>query len=123
MKKIIFAVVLSTMLFSCGEKKKEVVEEDYMMEEPPVVEQPKVSRGEELIAASDCLACHKVEEKVVGPSYKEVAAKYTDKDEAMLVDKIIKGGQGVWGEVPMTPHPAVTNEDATEMVKYILSLK
>jgi cytochrome c len=51
-----------------------------------------------------------------------VAAKYAEKDVAMLVDKIIKGGQGNWGEIPMTPHPGVSDADATEMVNYILSL-
>jgi cytochrome c len=122
MKRIIFAVVLSTVLFSCGKKEKEVVEEEYKIEET-VLEESKISRGEELIAASDCLACHKVDEKVVGPSYKDVAAKYSDKDVILLVDKVINGGQGVWGEIPMTPHPAVSKEDATEMVNYILTLK
>lgn len=122
MRKIVLAAVVLAMLTSCGEKKKEVIEEEFTTEKP-VAEETKISRGEELIAASDCLACHKVDEKVVGPSYKEVAAKYTEKDVAMLTEKIIKGGQGVWGEVPMTPHPTVSSEDATEMVNYILTLK
>lgn len=122
MKKIVLAAVVLAMLTSCGEKKKEVTEEEFTTEKP-VAEETKVSKGEELIAASDCLACHKVDEKVVGPSYKDVAAKYTEKDVTMLTEKIIKGGQGVWGEVPMTPHPALTTKDATEMVNYILTLK
>lgn len=83
------------------------------------------SKGAALISKSDCLTCHKVDMKVVGPAYKEVAAKYeaTDANIAMLADKIISGGSGHWGEVPMQAHPNVTKDDATEMVKYILSLK
>lgn len=83
------------------------------------------SKGAGLIAASDCLTCHKVDMKVVGPSYKEVAAKYeaTDANIEKLADKIIAGGSGVWGEVPMQAHPNVSKDDAKEMVKYILSLK
>ena len=82
-------------------------------------------RGEKLIAQSDCLACHQVDKKVVGPSYKEVAQKYefNDKNVNYLADKIMKGGKGVWGELPMTPHPGLAENDAQEMAKYILSLK
>ncbi|WP_343693078.1 c-type cytochrome [Chitinophaga sp.] len=83
------------------------------------------SKGAELISKSDCLTCHKVDMKVVGPAYKEVAAKYeaNDANIEMLASKIIAGGSGHWGEVPMQAHPNVSKEDATEMVKYILSLK
>ncbi|EDM35647.1 cytochrome c551/c552 [Pedobacter sp. BAL39] len=81
--------------------------------------------GEILIAKSDCIGCHNKVQKVVGPSYTEVAEKYTndDKTVALLADKIIAGGKGVWGEVPMTPHASLSKDDAKEMVKYILSLK
>ncbi|MDX5480864.1 MAG: c-type cytochrome [Hymenobacteraceae bacterium] len=84
-----------------------------------------VEKGEKLIAQSDCLACHKVGEKLVGPSYKEVAQKYenNDKNVDYLAGKIIEGGSGVWGQVPMTPHPNISKEDAREMARYILSLK
>ena len=79
----------------------------------------------ELIAKSDCLTCHKVGEKLIGPSYKDVAAKYESNDEniAMLAGKIIKGGQGVWGQIPMTAHQQLSEADAKQMVKYILLLK
>ncbi|PST84414.1 cytochrome C552 [Pedobacter yulinensis] len=81
--------------------------------------------GEKLIAKSDCIGCHNKTQKVIGPSYQDVAAKYeaTDKNIDDLAGKIIKGGKGVWGEVPMTPHPTVSQDDAKEMVRYILSLK
>ncbi|HXH98755.1 MAG TPA: c-type cytochrome [Sphingobacteriaceae bacterium] len=82
-------------------------------------------KGKDLISKSDCISCHKDHEKLVGPAYAAVAAKYeaTDTNIAMLVGKVISGGKGVWGEVPMTPHPALSKDDATEMVKYVLSLK
>jgi cytochrome c len=83
------------------------------------------SKGEELITKSDCLTCHKVDVKLLGPAYQEVAAKYpaTDENIELLAGKIIKGGAGNWGDIPMAPHPSISENDAKEMVKYILSLK
>jgi len=83
------------------------------------------SKGAQLIAAADCLGCHKEQEKLVGPAYVDVAKKYSnnDKDVDYLANKIIAGGKGVWGEVPMSAHPNLALNDAKEMVKYILSLK
>jgi cytochrome c len=84
-----------------------------------------VHKGKQLIEKSDCLGCHNETTKVVGPAYVEVAAKYpmSELNVDELADKIIRGGNGVWGEVPMTPHPNLSKEDAKEMVNYILSLK
>lgn len=81
--------------------------------------------GEKLIAKSDCIGCHNKVQKVIGPSYTEIAAKYTLTDDNVdhLASKIIEGGKGVWGEVPMTAHANLSSEDAKEMVRYILSLK
>jgi len=86
---------------------------------------PKAGPGEALIKGSDCLACHNAKVKIVGPAYADVAAKYpaTPENIDKLADKIIAGGAGAWGEVPMSPHPAISKGDAKEMVKYILSLK
>jgi cytochrome c len=86
---------------------------------------PEADRGMELIAKSDCLTCHKVAEASVGPAYEAVAAKYPDNDAVVdsLAQKIIKGGAGNWGTVPMTPHPDMPVDDAKAMVKYVLSLK
>jgi cytochrome c len=83
------------------------------------------TKGKELIGNSDCLSCHKENEKVIGPSYQEVAKKYSadSKNVEYLAGKIISGGSGVWGEVPMTPHPAISKEDAAEMARYILSVR
>jgi cytochrome c len=82
------------------------------------------TKGKNLIAKSDCLACHKDDAKLLGPAYVDVAKKYepTDANITKLANKIIKGGAGVWGEIPMSPHPALPQNDAKEMVKYILSL-
>lgn len=86
---------------------------------------PDYTAGLALIGKSDCLTCHKVTEKLIGPAYKEVAVKYAGVDTAVayLSHKIIAGGQGVWGTVPMTAHPAISQADAEQMVKYILLLK
>ena len=91
-------------------------------EEPP---KAAMDPGELLIVKSDCIGCHNKENKIIGPSYLEVAAKYpsTDENITLLAGKIIKGGKGVWGPVPMTPHPKISEDDAKTMVKYILSLK
>ncbi|MFX5761018.1 c-type cytochrome, partial [Acinetobacter baumannii] len=78
---------------------------------------PDYQKGLELIGKSDCLTCHKVSEKLIGPAYKDVAAKYENTPEniKMLAGKIIKGGQGVWGAVPMTAHPQLSEADAEQM--------
>ena len=81
--------------------------------------------NEELAKKNACTACHAVDKKVVGPAFKEVAAKYKgDKTaEAKLVDKVKKGGVGVWGQVPMPPNSAVSDKDIQTLVKWVLSLK
>lgn len=80
---------------------------------------------EETLKSSGCTACHAIDKKLVGPAYKDVAAKYrNDKGaEAKLVEKVKKGGSGVWGPVPMPPHPQLKDADIHAMVKYVLSLK
>jgi cytochrome c len=73
----------------------------------------------------NCFACHQVDKKVVGPSYKDVAGKYAgDKGaEARLFEKVKKGSVGVWGQVPMPPNPAVPDADVKTLVQWILSQK
>ncbi|HLY69027.1 MAG TPA: c-type cytochrome [Puia sp.] len=88
-------------------------------------------KGLELIGASDCTTCHKLDKNstsgiAIGPAYSDVAAKYSpaaDTTIDRLVKKVISGGSGVWGTTPMTPHAALKESDVREMVKYILSLK
>lgn len=80
--------------------------------------------GKTLMASSDCKACHQIAGKSVGPAYMEVAKRYRNDDKALirLANKVITGGGGVWGEHAMSAHPQLAREDATEIVKYILSL-
>jgi cytochrome c len=79
----------------------------------------------ELAKKHNCLACHDVDKRVVGPTYKEVAAKYRgDKAaEAKLAEKVKKGGAGVWGQVPMPPNATVPDADIKALVSWILSQK
>jgi cytochrome c len=81
--------------------------------------------SEDLAKAKNCLACHAADKKVVGPSYKDVAKKYAgQKDaEAKLIEKVQKGGKGVWGEMPMPPNPQVNAEEAKKLVTWILGMK
>jgi cytochrome c len=81
--------------------------------------------AEDLLKKNACTACHAIDKKMVGPGYKEVAAKYRgQKDaEAKLIDKVKKGGVGVWGQVPMPPNAAVKDDEIKVLVQYILSLK
>jgi cytochrome c len=81
--------------------------------------------GLDLAKAKTCMACHAVANKVVGPAYKDVAAKYAgQKDaEAKLVQKVLKGGSGSWGAVPMPANPQVTEAEAHTLVKWVLSQK
>ncbi len=77
----------------------------------------------ELAKQKNCLACHAVDKKLVGPSYKDVAAKYKgDKDAAAkLAKKIREGGVGVWGQVPMPANPQVNEQEAMSLAKWVLS--
>lgn len=85
----------------------------------------KIKNGELLISKSDCFACHKIQDKLLGPSYKEIANKYAKNKTNIdyLVNKVKVGGSGVWGAVPMSPHPNLSDDDARDMILYILSLK
>ena len=91
---------------------------------PPFATAPEIEDGKALIAKLDCLACHKTDTKLVGPAYTAVAEKYPQDQNSvdMLSQKVINGGSGVWGPVPMAPHPAITLADANKIVKYILTL-
>jgi cytochrome c len=84
-----------------------------------------VMASEELAKKHACFACHTVDKKMVGPSYKDVAAKYrSDKEAATkLALKVKNGSQGVWGTIPMPPNSAVPDADTNTLVKWILSQK
>ncbi len=139
MKKVMIALLIAVTGYACGgqdDGAKEGTENSNPAQsatpEPAapqapadITENPDYQKGIELIAQSDCLTCHKVEEKGIGPAYREVANKYANDDQTvtLLANKVIQGGKGVWGEVPMTPHPNLSLDDAKQMVKYVLLLK
>ncbi len=83
--------------------------------------------SEELLKKNNCMACHAVDKKLVGPGYKQVAERYAGKKQdetvAMLVNKVKKGGSGTWGPIPMPANPQISDQDAKTVVTYILSLK
>ena len=124
MKKTIFCILLAGGLYACGGNASDTAKpsEEKKSAEADLSSNPDYAAGLDLVAKSDCLTCHKLNEASTGPSYASVAAKYSNTPETIdtLVHKIIKGGSGNWGAVPMTPHPTLSVEDATKMVKYIL---
>jgi cytochrome c len=79
----------------------------------------------DLAKAKNCMACHAVSNKLVGPAYKDVAAKYAGQKgaEDKLVQKVLKGGSGVWGPVPMPANPQVSEAEARTLVKWVLAQK
>ena len=79
----------------------------------------------QLAQQKNCMACHSVDKKVVGPAYKDVAAKYAGQKDAVdkLTQKVLKGGSGVWGAVPMPANPQVNEAEAKQLVQWILSTK
>ena len=122
MKRIFISAIVLTALFSCGggEKKEGAATEPAVAATNPLEDKAMAA-----IAKSDCLTCHKINETVTGPAYAEVAKKYenTEANVNMLVEKVIKGGKGNWGEVPMLAHPALDPAEAKTIVEYILSLR
>ena len=130
MKKLFYFSSLFLAL-SCSKKDEKVDENALRNQEMQKLNEQTSSsavsspedEGKILIESADCLACHQINEKMVGPSYKSVAQKYSEKDLDNLADKIINGGSGVWGDVPMAAHPNLSKDDAKKMVKYILSQK
>ena len=83
------------------------------------------NEGQTLAQKNACMSCHGVDKKIVGPAFKEVAAKYAGDKTApdRLVAKVKTGGKGVWGQIPMPPSPQVKNEDAAKIIDWVLSLK
>lgn len=133
MKKIIPALSFAIFCIACGgagsnDKAEAKTDSSATTSTTPandLSKNPDYVKGLELISKNDCLGCHKVDEKVAGPAYRDVAAKYpnTPENVSMLADKVIKGGTGVWGQIAMSPHPTLSKEDAEAMVKYVLLLK
>lgn len=127
MNKYFIILSLTACCFGCGNNTEtgSDVKKDSARSETSVMDNPDYEKGLNLVAKSDCFTCHKLRDQSTGPAYGAVAAKYenTEANVNMLADKVIKGGSGVWGQVPMVQHPQITKEDAVSMVKYILLLK
>ena len=130
MKKYLVSFALIALIAACGggtgnENKEDSSANGNTSATTDVTENPDYKKGLALIGQSDCLTCHKVNEKLTGPAYMDVSKKYAGVDTAVtyLAHKVIAGGSGVWGTVPMIPHPQISEADAEQMVKYILLLK
>jgi cytochrome c len=120
MKKTIFLLTVLSILAACGgggaDKKPKVVD---------ITQTDEYKKGYEVVKGSDCMTCHLIDEKNVGPAWRDVANKYAGQDTAVryLAHKIINGGSGVWGNIPMASHATFTQEQAEAVAKYVLLLK
>lgn len=132
MKRVLIAAFTLSLLASCGsndssssagEKKDSAAVKPA---ENDLSSNPDYQKGLAIEAASDCATCHKIDEKVQGPSFQDIAAKYAGMSDTIvthLAHKIRNGGSGVWGDVLMIPHPQLSQDSAEAIVKYILLLK
>jgi cytochrome c len=138
--KTVFLLVLSVVIISCGNNDKNANTADSLNDPDSVVaktEKDSTSalsgavisiatssdKGAELIIQNDCRNCHKERERLIGPAFTSIANKYMNKDIDVLASKIIKGGSGNWGDVPMSPHPSLPMQDANTIVAFILQMK
>ena len=123
MKKYFIVFSLSIFCVACGNNSSSTDSKEG--EKSSVMDNPDYEKGLALIAKSDCFTCHKLRDASTGPAYGLVAAKYenTEANREMLAKKVIAGGTGVWGQIPMVAHPNLSKEDAISMVKYIMLLK
>jgi cytochrome c len=126
MMRTFFSMLCMALMVACGGKKQTNAEE-YVANEsataaPAAVDM--IAQGEALVKANDCKICHHPINKIVGPAHTDVAKKYefNEANVQLLAAKIIKGGSGVWGEVPMAAHTDVSQADAEKMARYVLSL-
>jgi cytochrome c len=136
-KKILFPIAVIGILVACNSGSDSAAEttttntstDTAVSAEPAttdISQNPDYQAGLAIEAKSDCATCHKINEKLVGPAFKEIAIKYAGASDAVidtLASKVMHGGAGNWGQVPMTPHPDLSKEDATAVVKYVLLLK
>lgn len=128
MKKVVFSLSILALIVACNNDPKsgssETKPADNATASPS--SNPDYEAGLALVSQSDCVTCHRVDEVLTGPSYKDIANKYASQAPGIiptLAEKIIKGGSGNWGSVMMLGHPDVPQADAEKMVKYILTLK
>jgi cytochrome c len=130
MKKIIYvlSIITSVITFvACGSKTEKKETEEFVANESkaePVATVDAIAQGESLVKASDCKTCHHPTNKIIGPAHADVAKKYefTKTNVELLANKIIAGGSGTWGNIPMSAHPDISKSDAEKMARYVLSL-
>ena len=139
MKRIIVLLIVagfgSWAVMSCGGGEKKAADSettegadeygDYETAQPEEASTDDlIKQGQVLTDASDCKTCHHATNKIVGPSHTDVARKYefNQANITYLAGKIKQGGSGVWGEIPMTAHPDISQSDAEKMAMYVLSL-
>lgn len=121
MNKFGMAALVVAFLMACGSKQETSEQQD----EPVQLSTSQLAAiGKILVDESDCKTCHHPTNKIIGPAHTDVAKKYEFNDEniKLLAKRIIEGGAGVWGEVPMNAHPDLSQEDAEKMAIYVLSL-
>ena len=123
-----FCFFLFTLVVaSCGGNKKGTNAEEFVAN-PNASEKPvgadAITLGETLVKSNDCSACHHKINAIIGPAHMEVAKKYefTEDNVKLLAGKIMKGGLGVWGQIPMAAHVDITQDEADAMARYVLSL-
>ncbi|MDQ6609331.1 MAG: c-type cytochrome [Bacteroidota bacterium] len=122
MKKTIFLLAMITAIASCGSNDNKMATNENKSADPST--NPDYQKGLALVSKSDCFTCHKVADASTGPAYTAVAKRYAGKPgiEDTLALKIMKGGSGNWGTVPMVGHPQISEDDAKAMAKYVLTL-
>ena len=130
MKRVLMATFALGLLASCGnggsstETKKDTTAAASSTAD--ITSNPDYQKGLAIEASMDCATCHKIDEKVQGPAYQEIAAKYAGYPDTIvthLAHKIRTGGTGVWGDILMIPHPQLSQDSAEAIVKYIRLLK
>lgn len=122
MKKIMIGLAAAAIIAACGGNGSK----DNKSSSTDITKNSDYQKGLDLVAKYKCMTCHQIDAPLTGPPYRDVANKYGNMPDTIvshLAKKIITGGNGVWGEIFMTPHPDVSRADAETMVRYILLLK
>jgi cytochrome c len=123
MKKLITVSLALTVLAACGGNSSKETKKDSGND---LSENPDYQKGLDVIGKSNCSTCHKIDEPLTGPPFRDIANKYAGMPDSIvdhLAKKIIEGGSGVWGQIPMLPHPELSVDDAKAVARYILLLK
>ncbi|MBQ0151943.1 MAG: cytochrome C [Chryseobacterium sp.] len=124
MKRILATGIISLLIISCSNKEQNQANSSSTDVSTPVVSSAPAT-AESIIQASDCTGCHHATDRMIGPSYQEIAKKYpnTPENVSALADKIIGGSRDIWGSVPMPSHSTMSKENAMLIATSILSNK